>query len=810
MKSLLAKSKINTLIVLLTIFFNTELIAQTTMPIPGQASTFTGWARGYWFVVPEDITITGLKVPDDFSTDPQSIELVRFNSGPPPSWSTTTNDFTSLFRVVNDSSTGVLPVNIELNSGDYVGILGVRGDVNSYATAPFQSQIGSHAVTLTRLGMQFSLSDNIAQNLWQDYGFISRVEITYVLGKAYSVGGTVTGLNGSVTLQNNGADDITLNADGGFTFPVVQADATAYDITVSSQPATQTCTVSNGTGTIAGANVTNVDVVCTANTYTVGGNVTGLNGSITLQNNGGDDITLNADGVFTFPAQNDGTAYAVTISSQPATQSCSVSNGSGTLAGADVSNVSVTCLTDTYTVGGNVSSLSGSVTLQNNGGDDITLNADGVFTFPAQNDGTAYAVTVSSQPATQSCSVTNGSGTLAGADVSNVSVTCLTDTYTVGGNVSGLSGSVTLQNNGGDDITLNADGVFTFPAQNDGTAYAVTVSSQPATQTCSVSNGSGTLAGADVSNVSVTCLTDTYTVGGNVSGLSGSVTLQNNGGDDITLNADGVFTFPAQNDGTAYAVTVSSQPATQTCTVTNGSGTLAGADISNVSVTCLTDTYTVGGNVSGLSGSVTLQNNGGDDITLNADGVFTFPAQNDGTAYAVTVSSQPATQTCTVTNGSGSINGADVNNVMVDCVSDTPTVVLNTTTLTYSSVEVGQSQQAVINVTNTGVGDLVISGFNLPGSPFNVIGGSCMNVPVTLMSNESCEIEISFNPTTEGMFNDEIAVLSNAVSSPDVIQLVGNGVTGSAATPVPNFKFWGLALLVLLFGTTAYRFRKII
>jgi hypothetical protein len=50
------------------------------------------------------------------------------------------------------------------------------------------------------------------------------------------------------------------------------------------------------------------------------------------------------------------------------------------------------------------------------------------------------------------------------------------------------------------------------------------------------------------------------------------------------------------------------------------------------------DTYTVGGSVSGLSGTLVLQNNGGDDLTITADGDFTFNnALKDGEAYRVTV-----------------------------------------------------------------------------------------------------------------------------------------------------------------------------
>lgn len=82
----------------------------------------------------------------------------------------------------------------------------------------------------------------------------------------YTVGGTVSGLaaGNSVVLQSNGADDLTVAADGGFTFPDPLDDGSPYAVTVLTQPSAtpQLCTVTNGTGTVAGANVTTVEVTC--------------------------------------------------------------------------------------------------------------------------------------------------------------------------------------------------------------------------------------------------------------------------------------------------------------------------------------------------------------------------------------------------------------------------------------------------------------------------------------------------------------------------------------------------------------------
>ncbi|MEY2854819.1 MAG: hypothetical protein RL030_1951 [Pseudomonadota bacterium] len=76
------------------------------------------------------------------------------------------------------------------------------------------------------------------------------------------------------------------------------------------------------------------------------------------------------------------------------------------------------------------------------------------------------------------------------------------------------------------------------------------------------------------------------TIGGVVSGLSGTVVLRNNGADDLSLSANGTFTFAtAQASGSAYAVTVRTQPEGQACTVGSGSGT-ATASVSTIAIAC--------------------------------------------------------------------------------------------------------------------------------------------------------------------------------------------------------------------------------
>lgn len=173
----------------------------------------------------------------------------------------------------------------------------------------------------------------------------------------------------------------------------------------------------------------------------------------------------------------------------------------------------------------------------------------------------------------------------------------------------------------------------------------------------------------------------TYSIGGTISGLSGTVVLQNNAGNNLSVSAIGSFAFSTTlTTGTNYAVTVLTQPTGQTCTVTSGSGTVASANVTNVSVSCTNNTYTIGGTISGLSGTVVLQNNAGNDLSLTTNGSFTFSTSIAHNAtYSVTVLTQPAGQTCTVSSGSGTVNAANVTGVGVSCAS--VTCVLNTSTL---------------------------------------------------------------------------------------------------------------------------------
>ncbi|SDP77753.1 6-phosphogluconolactonase, cycloisomerase 2 family [Ralstonia sp. 25mfcol4.1] len=84
------------------------------------------------------------------------------------------------------------------------------------------------------------------------------------LPPTYRVGGTVSGLatGKSLQLADTNGDTQVISANGGFTLPTPRQAASSYAVTVAAQPAGQTCTVANGAGTVAAANVAGIVITC--------------------------------------------------------------------------------------------------------------------------------------------------------------------------------------------------------------------------------------------------------------------------------------------------------------------------------------------------------------------------------------------------------------------------------------------------------------------------------------------------------------------------------------------------------------------
>ena len=419
--------------------------------------------------------------------------------------------------------------------------------------------------------------------------------------------------------------------------------------------------------------------------------------------------------------------------------------------------------------------------------------------------------------------MSGGTGVVASGNITSVVVNCAVNTFTVGGTVSGLAGTLVLHN-GSEDQTLTTNGLFAFPTPvAAGGSYAVTVTTQPSspTQVCTVANGSGTIGSANVTSVAVTCTTSTFTVGGTISGLTGTgLVLRNNASaaTDLTVPAASTtFTFvPHVASGGSYAVTVQTQPVGQACTVASGSGGVTIANITSVVVTCVTNSFTVGGTISGLTATSTglvLRNTVAGagagtfdvNVAVGATASFTFPAQLTGSMYTVSVQMQPSnpTQNCTVAVGTGTVTNANIATVAITCAINTFSVGGTISGLTATSTGLVLRN----TVTGAGAGTFninvalgAIASFAFPAQ----LTGSMYAVSVpTQPSNPTQNCTVAAGTGTVAMANINTVVITCTTTSftvgGTVTNLLGVGLkvqnNGNAATEItvtsgtPTFTF---------------------
>lgn len=348
-----------------------------------------------------------------------------------------------------------------------------------------------HAYLVTILSKPATQTCVIANGSGNATDNVTNVTLTCTTNASYTVGGSVTGLGSgqTVVLRNNGGDDLTINADGPFTFATPVISGTGYAVTVLTQPTGQTCTVTAGSGTVNGANVNSVAVNCADSpvSYTLGGTISGLSGSVTLgiqtdsSMGGVGSKSFSANGPFDLSPYTafDGESYAVTVLTQPAGQTCTVTHGSGTVSGANVTNIAVACSSGTalYSIGGTITGLTASgLTLEDNlpGSQAVAANAT-TFVLPNKvQTNYEYNVGIATQPTGQTCVITKSHGVVATADIVNVAVQCipnvtspLVGTYTVPAlSAAGISYVY---------LTFFADGVYIYGSvENNGTNCGTT------------------------------------------------------------------------------------------------------------------------------------------------------------------------------------------------------------------------------------------------------------------------------------------------------------------------------------------------
>jgi hypothetical protein len=135
---------------------------------------------------------------------------------------------------------------------------------------------------------------------------------------------------------------------------------------------------------------------------------------------------------------------------------------------------------------------------------------------------------------------------------------------------------------------------------------------------CVGHNGCGDSASSTTTTTTTPTSATTYTIGGTITGLtSGSLILQNNSGDALTISANSsTFVFATGLvSGATYSVTVGTQPTGLTCSVTSGTGTVVSSNVTSVVVTCVANW--IGTKQLGVAGGSTLASSIAIDVSGN-------------------------------------------------------------------------------------------------------------------------------------------------------------------------------------------------
>jgi hypothetical protein len=154
-----------------------------------------------------------------------------------------------------------------------------------------------------------------------------------------------------------------------------------------------------------------------------------------------------------------------------------------------------------------------------------------------------------------------------------------------------------------------------------------------------------------------------------------------------------------------------------------------------------------------------------------------------------------ATLSVPYTDHDGNTQTLDVALTGSGSIVPTPNLVLDPATVDFGQVEVEQTADATLTVSNGGSADLHISAVattDTVGAPFSIDAETCAGV--TLAPAATCTVSLSFAPTDAASFSDSFDISSDDPDTPDAtVALAAAGVLppppppGSQTTQPPEF-----------------------
>lgn len=220
-----------------------QTMGYTPIGLPAFTSTYSSTqARGFWFTSPTNTVITGLRVPTDIGTANQFIYVVKWSSAP-ATYPAMSSNYTVLGKFLNVPGLDTVKCGIPINTGDIIGVLGVRGSTASatgsmsYGNGGFATSISGNPVTIYRFMDQTDITtNNLGQLCEGGTGSIGRVDMFF--------GSSISLFNYSGPLS--GGNYVCFYADtNGCTQSSTVTVAPAATITATSSFTNPTCSVGN-------------------------------------------------------------------------------------------------------------------------------------------------------------------------------------------------------------------------------------------------------------------------------------------------------------------------------------------------------------------------------------------------------------------------------------------------------------------------------------------------------------------------------------------------------------------------------------
>lgn len=453
----------------------------------------------------------------------------------------------------------------------------------------------------------------------------------------------------------------------------------------------------------------------------------------------------------------------------------------------------------------------GSVSISNNAtGSPHTVSLTGTGTAPAVSLSastlTFSSQTVATTSTSQTITVTNSgsasltiSGVTAAGDFAIVSNTCstvaaaatcsfgVTFTPTVAGartgsvsiasNASGSPHSVSLSGTG----TASASAAVTLaPTSLTFTSQALTTTSPAQTVTLTNSGGatlniSGISAAGDFAQTS-TC--------GSTLAAAASCTISVTFAPTATGARSGSLSISSNASGSPHAVSLSgtgisaSLPAVNLSTTTLSFSSQTVATTSSVQAVTLTNSGGVALSITGITAS-------GDFAQTNTCG----STLNAGASCPINVTFTPTTtgtRTGTLSiasNASGSPHAVSLTGT--GATASSPVLQFSASTLIFTNQSAGTTSSAQqVTLTNAGPGSITFSNVASSGE-----FGYTTTCGASLAANASCQISVTFSPTSTGTKTGSIVITSNASGSPTTISLSGNPSGVSAVVSPKSVDF---------------------